>query len=565
MSNMSDITSGHMAVPTAIPIPSAIIATSSAAWFYLHQGLSKLPGGHHVISYIEKATQDDPYRTAVEASLILYGIYYYLSKPQQKKGLQSNRPNLSKQEIDSLIDEWEPEPIVVPPINDKETKETYWRLSKIPIIENHGISKYIDFTRDDNKESFENVLNLASNNFLSLSETEEVLQVAKDTIKNYGVGACGPAGFYGNQDVHYNLEYTLAEFFGTESCCLYGQDFAVSSSVIPAFTKRGDVIVADDQVSLAVQNALQLSRSTVYYFQHNNMESLEGLLEQLNDQERKENLPAIPRKFIVTEGLFHNSGDVAPLPQLVELKRKYKYRLFVDETLSLGVLGNTGRGLPEQFNLDRSTSIDITVGSMATAFGSSGGFVLGDTFMSEYQHIGSNAYCFSASLPAYTTTVVDKILHIMDDDNSTVLNLQKLSRTMFHFFNSRVQLNEYFNITSSEFSPVLHLELKESKRIERFGYSKDTLFTELANLQKRKISDVFIEPFENEEIFLQQIVDSILVNHNILISRHTIVLKQETLPIVPSLRISCTASMTEDELLTACENIITTINKLCTA
>ena len=562
---MPDLPTDHMTIPTAIPIPSAVIATSSAAWFYLHQGLSKLPGGHHVISYIEKATQDDPYRTAVEASLILYGIYYYLSKPQQKKGLQSNRPNLSTKEMDALIDEWEPEPIVVPPINDKETAERYWRLSKIPITENHGISKYIDFTRNGKKESFENVLNLASNNFLALSETPEVLQVAKDTIKNYGVGACGPAGFYGNQDVHYNLEYTLAEFFGTEACCLYGQDFAVSSSVIPAFTKRGDVIVADDQVSLAVQNALQLSRSTVYYFQHNDMESLEELLEQLNEQERKEKLPAIPRKFIVTEGLFHNSGDIAPLPQLVELKRKYKYRLFVDETLSLGVLGSTGRGLPEQFNLDRSTSIDITVGSMATAFGSSGGFVLGDTFMSDYQHIGSNAYCFSASLPAYTTTVVDKILQIMDNDNSTVSNLQKLSRTMFHFFNSRVQLNEFFNITSSEFSPVIHLELKESKRIELFGYSKDSLFTELANLQKRKISDVFIEPFEKEEIFLQQIVDNILVNHNILISRHTIVLKQESLPIVPSLRISCTASMTEDELLTACENIITSINKLCTA
>jgi len=556
--------SEHMATASAIPIPSAMISTSSAAWFYLQQGLVRLPGGHHVISYIEKATQDDPYRTAVEASLILYGIYYYLSKPQQKKGLQSNRPNLTKHEIDALIDEWEPEPIVVPPVNDKETAERYWRLAKIPIVENHGMTKYIDFTRDDKKESFENVLNLASNNFLALSETPEVLEVARQTIRDYGVGACGPAGFYRNQDVHYNLEYTLAEFFGTVACCLYGQDFAVSSSVLPAFTKRGDVIVADDQVSLADQNALQLSRSTVYYFQHNNMESLEELLEQLNESEKKEKLPAIPRKFIVTEGIFHNSGDIAPLPELVELKRKYKYRLFVDETMSLGVLGATGRGLPEHYNMDRSTSIDITVGSMATAFGSSGGFVLGDTFMSEYQHIGSNAYCFSASLPAYATTVVDKTLQIMDNNNSTVQTLQKLSRTMFYFFNSRVQLNEFFTLTSSEFSPVVHLELKESIRNSKFHYSRDSLFTELLSLQKRKISDVFIEPFEKEEMFLQDIVDAILVNHNILISRHTIVLKQETLPIVPSLRISCTAAMTEEELLNACENIVTTIVGLCT-
>ena len=546
-------------LPTAIPIPAAIVRSSSAALFYLNKGLNTVPGGHHVLNYIEKSSHDDPYRTAIEAGLILYGIYYYLSKPQRKAGLQANRPKLSQAEMDALIDEWEPEPLVVPPVNDHETKERYWRLAKMPVVRNGPIAKYIDFSRDDNKESFEHVLNLASNNFLALSQTPEVLDVARDTINNSGVGACGPAGFYGNQDVHYNCEYMLAEFFGTEACCLYGQDFAVSSSVVPAFTKRGDVIVADDQVSLAVQNALQLARCTIYYFQHNDMESLDELLNQLNEQEKKEKLPAIPRKFIVTEGLFQNSGDVAPLPQLVELKIKYKYRLFVDETMSLGVLGATGRGLPEHFGLDRATSIDVTVGSMATAFGSSGGFVLGDKFMSDYQHIGSNAYCFSASLPGYTTTVVSKCIEIMDGNNSEVQQLQKLARAMFYFFSSRVKLNDYFTITSSEFSPVLHLELKEGVRAKLFGYTSDTLFAELTSLQKRKISDVCIDPYENEEIFLQQLVDDVLLSHNIIISRHTIVLKQETLPIVPSLRISCTSGMTEDELLTACENIATTM------
>ncbi|GMM55111.1 serine C-palmitoyltransferase [Maudiozyma humilis] len=550
-------------IPTAIPIPAAIVRSSSAAWFYLNQGLNAVPGGHHVLNYIEKSSHDDPYRTAIEAGLILYGIYYYLSKPQRKRGLQANRPNLTEREKDALIDEWEPEPLVVPPVNDHETAERYWRLAKIPVVENGGIATYIDFTRNNRQESFEHVLNLASNNFLTLSQTEEVLDVARDTINNYGVGACGPAGFYGNQDVHYNCEYMLSDFFGTDACCLYGQDFAVASSVVPAFTKRGDVIVADDKVSLAVQNALQLARCTVYYFQHNNMESLDELLQQLNEQEKKEKLPAIPRKFIVTEGLFHNSGDIAPLPELVDLKNKYKYRLFVDETMSLGVLGATGRGLPEHFGLERASSIDITVGSMATAFGSSGGFVLGDKYMSNYQHIGSNAYCFSASLPGYTTTVVSKCLQIMDADNSQVKHLQELSRKMFYFFTSRVKLNEYFTLTSSEFSPVLHLELKEAVRAKRFGYTRDTLFAELHKLQGRKVSDVCIDPYEAEEMFLQQLVDDVLVSHNVLISRHTIVLKQETLPIVPSLRISCTAGMTEEELLGACENIATTLVQRC--
>ena len=547
----------------SIPIPGFLISFVGSLWFYFRLIVTKVPGGTYALNYMNKIIRDDPYRAAIEFSLILYGIYYYLSKPQQKRSLggQSKLSMLSKQEIDNLIEEWEPEPLVEP----IAANTCEWRLEKIPEIQDGGARNYITIKRGtgENTETFTNVFNLVSNNFLKLSETDDVKEIAKQTIKRYGVGACGPAGFYGNQDVHYNLEYMLASFFGTEGAALYGQDFCVAPSVIPAFTKRGDIIVADDQVSISLQNALQLSRSTVYYFQHNNMDSLDELLTNLNDIERREKPPAIPRKFIVTEGLFHNLGDIAPLPRLVELKRKHKFRLFVDETFSLGVLGKTGRGLAEHFNMDRSEAIDITVGSMATALGSSGGFALGDQIMTNHQRIGSHAYTFSASLPAYTITVAARTLQILDRDNSRVTQLHKLSAAMHDFFLNGNNISPFIVVSSTRDSPVLHLHLGDSYRKRKFGYTRDELFQRITELQKKRTTDKFLAPYEAEEKFLQSIVDDILTRHNILISRNTFVLKQETLPIVPSLKISCNADMTESELLEACSKIRESLVRLC--
>ncbi|CCF57833.1 hypothetical protein KAFR_0D01860 [Kazachstania africana CBS 2517] len=545
-------------LPSSIPIPEFVVTSFSYTLYFLHLVLNRVPGGHYVTSYLSKSTHDDPYRTAVEIGLILYGIYYYLSKPQQRKGLQSNRPNLTPAEIDNLIDEWEPEPIT----DAAETRD-FWRLAKIPVVIGSGANNYINFTRDNDKERFENVFNLTSMNFLQLSKKDEVVQVAKQTIKNYGVGACGPAGFYGNQDVHNNLEYNLAKFFNTEGAVLYGQDFCVSPSVIPAFTKRGDVIIADNQVSLSLQNALQLSRSTVYYFEHNDMEHLDAMLTEINESEKRENLPAIPRKFIVTEGIFHNSGDIAPLPDLVRLKLKHKFRLFVDETLSLGVLGKTGRGLTEHFNMDRASSVDITVGSMAVALGSSGGFALGDKVMSNHQHIGSNAYCFSACLPAYTTTAVSKVLEIMDNDNSAVSKLQRLSKLLFDKFNKNEKIKNFFEIISDENSPILHLKLNDQFRSNVFGYTQELLYDTMVQLQKKSVTNKYFEPSEMEEKFLQDIVDDTLKTWNVLITRNIIIAKHETLPIVPSLKICCNSEMTEEELTKACDNIVESMVSLC--
>ena len=168
-------------------------------------------------------------------------------------------------------------------------------------------------------------------------------------------------------DVHMKLEEDIADFLGTEAAIVYAQGFSTISSVIPAFCKRGDIIVADRGVNFAIQKGLQMSRSTIRWYDHNDMKSLELVLETIEKERRKKKGP-LTRRFIVTEGIFDHDGTMSDLPKLVcqrhmmktrgptnlsqvELKHKYKYRLILDESFSFGSVGRTGRGLTELYNV----------------------------------------------------------------------------------------------------------------------------------------------------------------------------------------------------------------------
>jgi 7-keto-8-aminopelargonate synthetase-like enzyme len=139
---------------------------------------------------------------------------------------------------------------------------------------------------------------------------------AIQTLRTYGVGPCGPPGFYGTQDVHMKTEADIAAFLGAPACIVYAQAFSTISSVIPAFSKRGDTIVADKAVNHAIRKGIQISRSTVRWYEHNDMEDLERVLAKVVKEQGKKPLT---RRFIITEGLFENVGDMVDLPQIVSI------------------------------------------------------------------------------------------------------------------------------------------------------------------------------------------------------------------------------------------------------
>ena len=161
------------------------------------------------------------------------------------------------------------------------------------------------------------VTNLASYNFYNLVGNESLKEKAVQVLRTYGVGPCSPPGFYGTQDVHMKTEADIAAHLGVRACIMYAQAFSTISSVIPAFSKRGDIIVADNAVNYAIRKGIQISRSTVRWYEHNDLADMQRVLERVvREQARK----PLTRRFIVTEGLFENVGDMVDLPKVVRVQ-----------------------------------------------------------------------------------------------------------------------------------------------------------------------------------------------------------------------------------------------------
>lgn len=298
------------------------------------------------------------------------------------------------------------------------------------------------------------VTNLATYNHFNFINSEAIKEAAVKTLRAYGVGPCGPPGFYGTQDVHQTLEADIAAHLGTPAAIVYAQSFSTISSVIPAFSKRGDIIVADKAVNFATRKGIQISRSTVRWFEHNDMEDLERVLAKLVKENARKPLT---RRFIITEGLFENVGDVVNLPKLIELKQKYKFRVILDETWSYGVLGRTGAGVTEQQNVDAS-QVDMIIGSLAGSLCGGGGFCAGSEEIVEHQRLSGNAYTFSAALPAMLATTASATSRMLQEQPELLVALRENIRAM------RAQLDprsDWVTCTSAVDNPVLMLVLKE--------------------------------------------------------------------------------------------------------
>eukprot|EP00116_Pleurobrachia_bachei_P012574 sb/3472836/ len=151
---------------------------------------------------------------------------------------------------------------------------------------------------------------------LTIYDKKEDSAVA--SVQKYGVGACGPRGFYGTIDVHLLLEEKLAKFMDCEEAIIYSYGFSTVASAIPAYSKRGDIIFCDEMASYAIQKGILASRSTVYYYKHGDMGSLTDMLEKQAAKDKKNPKKArVTNRFLVTEGLFVNTGNITDLPKLV--------------------------------------------------------------------------------------------------------------------------------------------------------------------------------------------------------------------------------------------------------
>lgn len=238
--------------------------------------------------------------------------------------------------------------------------------------------------------------------------------------------------FFLKIDVHLDLEERLAKFMKTEEAIIYSYGFSTIASAIPAYSKRGDIVFMDSAACFAIQKGLQASRSDIKLFKHNDAADLERLLREQEIEDQKNPRKArVTRRFIVGEGLYMNTGTICPLPELVRLKYKYKARIFLEESLSFGVLGEHGRGVTEHYGISID-DIDLISANMENALASVGGFCCGRSFVVDHQGLSGQGYCFSASLPPPTPLAAAAIeaLNIMEENPGIFAVLKKKCQTI---------------------------------------------------------------------------------------------------------------------------------------
>ena len=338
--------------------------------------------------------------------ILILGVLHLLFQ----KRYNPNAEKLSSAEIDALCDEWA-RGAVEPLAPEDETLEPARVVEKLP----GGRLRICD-----NENWSEPLVDVASFDFLGLHHHGRVKEQGGAALSKYGCGTCGPRGFYGTLDVHLSLEDSIAKFLGTDAAIIYSYDFATSSSVIPCFSKRNDILLVDKACSFSIMYGVKLSRSTVRMFEHNDMQDLERLLQQVRHaDEKRGKKPILNRRFIVTEGLFGNTGTIAPLDKIVDLATKYKFRTILDESWSFGTLGATGRGATEHHGLQAS-QVDIICASMSNSLASIGGFCAGSMRVIDHQRLSSTGYCFSASLPPFNAVSASTGIEIMKAEGSSL-------------------------------------------------------------------------------------------------------------------------------------------------
>lgn len=241
---------------------------------------------------------------------------------------------------------------------------------------------------------------VGSNNYLGLAHHPRAKAAAKDAVDRYGVGTCGSRFLTGTLDLHEELETRLARFLRREAALTFSTGYQTNLGIISTIAGKGDHIVIDRMVHASIIDACRLSFAQVHKYRHNSMKDLERLLASL---------PARAGKIVVVDGVFSMEGDIADLPGIVPLARKYGARILVDDAHGIGVLGATGRGTPEHFGLE--SEVDLVMGTFSKTFASIGGVVAGSKTVISYIKHQARPLIFSA---AATPASIASVLAILD-------------------------------------------------------------------------------------------------------------------------------------------------------
>ncbi|MCR5019272.1 MAG: aminotransferase class I/II-fold pyridoxal phosphate-dependent enzyme [Bacteroidales bacterium] len=292
------------------------------------------------------------------------------------------------------------------------------------------------------------VLMFGSNAYTGLTGDERVIEAGCKALKQYGSGCAGSRFLNGTLDIHVQLEKELAEFVGKDEALCFATGFTVNSGVIPQLLTKDDFIIRDERDHASIVDGCRLSFAKCLHYRHNDMKDLERCLRRC---------PPQVVKLIVVDGVFSMEGDLAKLPEIIELKHKYKnVVIMVDEAHGIGVFGKNGRGVCDHFGLTKE--VDLIMGTFSKSLASIGGFIAADKVIINYLRHTARTYIFSASdTPAATASALEA-LHILQKEPNRIKDLWDVTNYALRRFRE-----EGFEIGDTE-SPIIPLYVRDLEK-----------------------------------------------------------------------------------------------------
>lgn len=249
------------------------------------------------------------------------------------------------------------------------------------------------------------VVNLSSNNYLGLANHPKLKEATVRATEEWGAGSGAVRTIIGTMSLHVELEERLAKFKHTEAAVVFQSGFTCNSGVIPVLVGEGDVIISDELNHASIIDGCRLSRAQIARYPHRDMAGLKKVLEDTQ---------GFRRRLVITDGVFSMDGDIAPLPDIVELAKKYNAITYVDDAHSSGVLGQNGRGSVNHFGLDGQ--VDVQVGTLSKAIGVLGGYVATTRDLVELLYHRGRPFLFSTSHPPGVTAACLAALDILEQE-----------------------------------------------------------------------------------------------------------------------------------------------------
>lgn len=290
------------------------------------------------------------------------------------------------------------------------------------------------------------VVMIGSNNYLGLTTDPRVRQAAIDAIHRYGTSVTGSRFLNGTLELHLELDRRLANFVGKEAAIVFPTGYQTNVGTISALVGKGDYVIIDKDAHACIVDGCMMSRGEMKRFRHSDISSLETVLSKL---------PSDAGKLVIVDGVYSMGGDLAPLPEIVEICKRYGARIMVDDAHGVGVTGQ-GRGTAAHFGL--TDEVDLIMGTFSKSFASVGGFIAGSADIVHYIQHHARALIFSAALPAPNAAAVLKALEIIETEPERV---QKLWENAGYMRENLRALG--FNVASSN-TPIIPVLIRDDMR-----------------------------------------------------------------------------------------------------